>query len=67
MEKLFTDDYTSFRGVTHQLYIELRLTDKGLAQHREVSAIVFAFIDFIKEHLQNVDTIDLFEEVKRIS
>jgi len=47
VEKISAEDYTSYRSVLHQYYIELRLTNKGLANYLKVAAIVFSFIDFI--------------------
>lgn len=67
VDKVFTDDYTSFRGVTHQYLLELRLTNKGLQNFKKVAAIVFNFISFIAVQLENVETIDLFEEIRRMS
>lgn len=30
IEKVYTDDFTSFQTVIHQYYIEFRLTNEGL-------------------------------------
>lgn len=33
IEKLYADDYTSYRSVLHQYYLELRLTNNGLQNY----------------------------------
>ena len=70
IQKVTTDDFTSFRTIMHQYYIEFRLTDKGLREYRTVTQVLFGYIKFILSYLSNPSNhpnFYLFEEIKQMS
>lgn len=67
IDKIFGDDSNSQRGVLHQYVIDIRMTDKGMAQFQYVSACLFQFLSFALAQLKTMDSFSLFDEVQTMS
>lgn len=63
-------DNSSYISVTHQVYVEIILTDKGMHDYENVLSIVSKYAEFLQESLRNLfdkNIFSLFEEVKRMN
>ncbi len=65
-------DNSSYISVTHQVYVEITLTDKGMRDYEKVLSIVSQYSNFLQESLKdlienNIQKFSLFEEVKRMN
>ena len=49
IERIYTDDSTSFRTLMHYFLIEFRLTDKGMKNWLYVTKLTFDFLAFSKK------------------
>ncbi len=65
-------DNSSYISVTHQVYVEITLTDKGMRDYEKVLSIVSQYSNFLQVSLKdllenNIQKFSLFEEVKRMN
>jgi len=49
IERIYTDDHTSFRTLLHYFLVEFRLTDKGIQNWQYVSKLTFDYLVFAKQ------------------
>lgn len=65
IEKIYTDDFTSFQTISHQFMIDIRLTNEGLKRWAEVTALVFCFLKSVlaKFEASGLEGFKLFDEV----